>query len=123
MGPTATTGAAGGDMGSDAAGGRYDYGPGGGGDDGGGGGSDVDADVIADNFAFSPTEIEAPAGSELSVGNANATTPHTFTIDGTDVDVELEPMAVEDVTLDLEPGTYDFHCRFHASMTGTLTIA
>jgi plastocyanin len=120
-GPTTHTGSAGGDMGSDAGGGRYDYGPGGA--DGGSGSGDVDADVVADNYAFAPAVVEATAGSPLSVGNANGGTPHTFTIDGTDVDVELEPMAVEEVTLDLDPGTYDFHCRFHASMTGTLTIS
>lgn len=29
-----------------------------------------------------------------------------------------------EVTIDLEPGTYDFECRFHPSqMQGTLTVA
>ena len=122
MGPTAPgTGANGGDAGSDAGGGRYDYGPGGA--DGGDGGSGFETDLMADNYAFAPSEIEGAPGSELSVGNTNTETPHTFTVDGTAIDVELEPMAVEQVTLDLDPGAYDFHCRFHDSMTGTLTIA
>jgi plastocyanin len=122
--PTTPTAPTGGDMGSDAGGGRYDYGPGGadvGDGDGGSGG--LDADVVADNYAFAPSEVDASVGSTLPVGNANGGTPHTFTIDGTDVDVELAPMAIEEVTLDLDPGTYDFRCRFHASMTGTLTIS
>ena len=31
-------------------------------------------------------------------------------------------MDSEDVTIDLDPGSYDFICRFHAQMTGTLTV-
>jgi plastocyanin len=101
-------------------GGRYDYGGGGGGgNDEDGGGS---ATLQADNFAFSPTEVGTAAGSEITVANANEGTPHTFTVDGTDIDVELEPGETEEVTIGLDPGSYAFHCRFHASMTGTMTV-
>jgi plastocyanin len=118
-GPTAPEpGAMGGDMSADAGGGRYDYGTG-----GADGGGSVDADITADDYAFAPAELEVAAGSELSVGNASPGTPHTFTVDGTDLDVELDPMAIEVVAIELEPGTYDFRCRLHASMTGTLTVA
>ncbi len=125
-GTTASTGST-----DNGGGGRYDYGSGGGGgnDDSGmddSGGEDGDhaghVALTADNFAFAPTAIEAKAGSEISIENANAATPHTFTIDGTAIDLELSPGDVEDVTIDLDPGAYDFHCRFHASMTGTLTV-
>ncbi len=102
--------------------GRY-----GGGEDEGGGGEDEGGDggastVQANNFAFDPAELEIASGENLTLKNGNANTPHTFTIDGSDVDVELAPLAEEEATIDLEPGTYDFFCRLHPQMEGTLTV-
>jgi plastocyanin len=56
------------------------------------------------------------------VANANASTPHSFTVDGTSIDVTLDPGTVVSVHVNLDPGTYSFHCRYHASMTGSLTV-
>lgn len=78
--------------------------------------------VEANNFLFDPSELEVGSGDILTVRNANARTPHTFTVEGTDIDVELAPLSSEEVEVSLDPGTYDFHCRFHAEMTGTLTV-
>ncbi|HYG72575.1 MAG TPA: cupredoxin domain-containing protein, partial [Actinomycetota bacterium] len=100
--------------------GRY-----GGGGDEGGGGQDEGAGastVQANNFAFDPAELEIASGDNLTLRNGNANTPHTFTVDGSDVDVELAPLAEEEATIDLEPGTYDFFCRLHPQMEGTLTV-
>jgi plastocyanin len=119
-GPTASTG-----MGDDGTAGYGDAGSGygkGGGDDGGGG-SGAKIDVQANNFSFDPAELEFEAGEDIHVKNGNANTPHTFTVDGTDIDVRLDPLEEAEVTLDLDPGAYDFHCEFHPQMTGTLTIA
>jgi plastocyanin len=116
-GPT-TTGSGG--AGSDAGGGRYDYGTDDGGGDMGGGGS---VTLTADNFAFDPAQVELAAGTEISVKNANGSTPHTFTVDGTDIDLELDPGEVGSAALDLEAGEYAFFCRFHPQMTGTLTVS
>ena len=113
-GATAETGSTGNDTG------RY-----GGGGDGGDGGEDEGAGastVQANNFAFDPVELEIAPGEDLTLKNGNANTPHTFTIDGTDVDVELAPLAEEQATIDLERGTYDFFCRLHPQMEGTLTV-
>jgi plastocyanin len=108
-----------------SGGGRYDYGAGGAGgdDDQDGGGNQMDGEisVTASGFAFSPTELEVAAGTEILVENADAVA-HTFTIDGTDIDLELDPGDVEDAEIDLDTGSYGFHCRFHSSMTGTLTV-
>lgn len=112
-GATAETGSTGDDTGRYGGGGD-----GGGGEDEGGGASTVQAN----NFAFDPAELEIAPGENLTLKNGNANTPHTFTIDGTDVDVELAPLAEEDATIDLEPGTYDFFCRLHPDMQGTLTV-
>lgn len=96
---------------------------GGGEDDGGGGGSgSAAATVQVNNFLFAPSDIEVAAGAEIEVKNGNANTPHTFTVEGTDIDLELSPMDSEDVTIDLDPGSYDVICRFHGQMTATLTV-
>jgi plastocyanin len=78
--------------------------------------------VQADNFAFNPTTVSVESGEDLYLKNGNTTTLHTFTVEGTDIDVELAPLASDEVKVDLDPGTYDFHCRIHAQMTGTLTV-
>jgi len=105
--------------GGGAAGGGGDDG-GGGEDDGGGGSAAVTVQV--NNFLFAPSNIEVAAGSEIEVKNGNANTPHTFTVEGTDIDLELSPMDSEDVTIDVDPGSYDVICRFHGQMTATLTV-
>jgi plastocyanin len=104
--------------GGGAAGGGEDNG--GGEDDGGGGSAAVTVQV--NNFLFAPSDIEVAAGSEIEVKNGNASTPHTFTVEGTDIDLELSPMDSEDVTIDLDPGSYDVICRFHGQMSATLTV-
>jgi plastocyanin len=96
-------------------------GDGGGGEDDGGGGSAA-VTVQVNNFLFAPSNIEVAAGSEIEVKNGNANTPHTFTVEGTDIDLELSPMDSEDVTIDLDPGSYDVICRFHGQMSATLTV-
>lgn len=75
------------------------------------------------NFSFSPSTLEVASGDEITLENAAADTPHTFTVDDTDIDVELSPGASSSATIDLDPGEYAFHCRFHSQMTGTLTVA
>lgn len=104
--------------GGGAAGGGEDNG--GGEDDGGGGSAAVTVQV--NNFLFAPSNIEVAAGSEIEVKNGNANTPHTFTVEGTDIDLELSPTDSEDVTIDLDPGSYDVICRFHGQMSATLTV-
>ena len=128
----------GGACGSDGGGGGGPYGgggtspttgggaAGGGEDDGGGemdgGGGSAAVTVQVNNFLFAPSNIEVAAGSEIEVKNGNANTPHTFTVEGTDIDLELSPMDSEDVTIELDPGSYDVICRFHGQMTATLTV-
>ena len=120
----ATTGASSSTGSTDAAG-RY----GGSGDETGTTGEDHGTEasedgptVQANNFSFDPADVEVGSGEDLSLKNGNANTPHTFTVEGTDIDVELAPLATDEVTVDLDPGSYDFRCRFHAEMTGTLTV-
>ena len=85
-----------------------------------GGGTEV---VLVD-FAFQPSDVEVAAGSTLQLRNGSAQTPHTYTVRDQDVDVTLEALQSEEVTVDLDPGTYDVVCTFHEAqgMVGTLTV-
>ncbi len=76
------------------------------------------------NFQFTPTKITVSQGDAITVSNTNPSTPHTFTIDGTGIDVANVPQQSQDVTIDLAPGSYTFYCRFHRSqgMQGTLVV-
>jgi plastocyanin len=102
-----------------------DYGNGGGG--GNGGGSNAGPSVLTltqSNFVFSPSQITVKAGETITVNDSNPTTSHTFTVAGTNIDVTNGGGESQNVTIDLEPGSYDFFCRFHQSsgMTGTLVV-
>jgi plastocyanin len=78
--------------------------------------------VTANNFAFNPTEVTVASGDTITARNVNPITPHTFTVDGTDIDVSLSGGTQEDVMIDLDPGDYDFVCTIHGQMSGTLTV-
>ena len=99
---------------------------GGGGDGGGtggtggnGGGSTL---TMVDN-SFQPSDLSVSSGTELQLSNEGQA-PHTFTVEGGDIDEELEAGQRSSVTIDLDPGDYDFVCEFHEAqgMTGTLTV-
>ncbi|HEX9122241.1 MAG TPA: cupredoxin domain-containing protein [Actinomycetota bacterium] len=113
--------------GASSSGGRG-YGYGGGGSGGGGtqssgGGASV-ATIDQANFSFDPSKVSVTSGSTITVDNTTPSTPHTFTIKGSDVDITLDGGLSQDVEIDLAPGTYTFYCRFHESlgMKGTITI-
>lgn len=88
-----------------------------------GGGAQVT--VSLSEFAITPQDIEAPAGSTLLVTNDGAG-PHNLAVEGIQTP-DLNPG--EQATLDisgLAPGTYEVVCMVAgheaAGMTGTLTI-
>jgi plastocyanin len=121
-----STGAATGDTGA-TGGGRYGggYGSGGGmtGSTSTGGGSSV-LTLTQVNYQFTPAKITVKQGDTITVSDTNPSTPHTFTVTGTDIDVANDAMSAQDVTIDLAPGTYPFVCRYHEGqgMTGTLVV-
>ncbi len=74
--------------------------------------------------AFHPDCFTAKASQGITIVNEDSAT-HSFTISGSQVDVTIDAGQTfngEPVTGVLEPGTYDFFCRFHPSMTGTITV-
>lgn len=126
-GPTGATAAAGAtDSGDDpGAGSLYGGSNGMTGATGATGAKDADVSVSLNNYLFDPGTVKVGSGDVVAVRNANARTPHTFTVVGKDVDLELAPLTTETVTIDLAPGTYRLICRFHESlgMTATLKVS
>jgi len=96
---------------------------GGGGEAGGAGdGGGTSSTITMTDNEFVPSDPAIAAGEVELVNDGEA--PHTFTVEGSDVDVEVEAGASSTTTIDLEPGTYTLFCRFHRSqgMEGTLTV-
>ena len=90
----------------------------------GSGGAKTDVSAQVNNYLFMPKTVKVKSGDTLEVRNGNAKTPHTFTVVGEDVDLELAPLTSETTKIDLDPGTYQLICRFHEQlgMKGTLQV-
>ena len=91
----------------------------------GGGGAKADVSASVNNYLFMPKTVKVKSGDTIEVRNDNTRTPHTFTVVGEDVDLELAPQTSETATIDLEPGTYQLICRFHEQlgMKGKLQVS
>jgi len=81
-------------------------------------------DLEADDFYFEPTVLTGSPGQKLMIDIENeGSASHTFTIDGQDVDVTVEPgdRAEVEVTFP-QSGEIRFYCRFHEAqgMAGAL---
>jgi plastocyanin len=89
-----------------------------------GGGGDNEIQLVAANFAWDKTSLEMTAGSEVSVEVRNQDSArHSFTFEAASVDEVVD--GGEDATATFTApaaGSYEFHCRFHGSMTGTVTV-
>ena len=95
------------------------------------GGTDVSGtktfDISAQDFSFSPSELDGTAGQTLQVTVTNeGPSAHTFTIDSEQINVTLQPGQSQEVTVTFpQSGSVEFYCTFHVSsgMKGTLTVA
>jgi len=84
--------------------------------------ANADVSVSLNNYLFDPATVRVSSGDVVAVRNANAKTPHTFTVVGENVDLELAPLTTETTTIDLAPGTYQLICRFHESLGMKATL-
>jgi plastocyanin len=114
------------------------------GSDNGGGGSQspatggADAGCTADNavdltgddpfsltikdFAYDPSCFAAKSAAAITITNEDSVT-HTFTIDGTQVDVSIPAgETFNGESAGLAPGTYPFRCTIHPKITGTVIV-
>ncbi len=80
----------------------------------------------ASDFQFSPAQLQAAAGTTLTVKLTNSgKATHSFTIRELNVDAVVQPGQSMDVQVTPQTaGTLQFICRFHQSrgMVGTLTV-
>lgn len=89
---------------------------------GGGSGGGGSVTLTAADFAFSPDAVTAAAGDTIEFSNDDDA-KHSFTAEEAGIDEDAD--AGESVSIDLgdaEAGTYDFVCKYHPEMTGTLEI-
>jgi plastocyanin len=97
-------------------------GGGGDGNDDGGDGAAASSIVTMRDNAFVPTD-PVVTGGEIELVNEGES-PHTFTVEGEAVDLEVDAGQTVTETIDLAPGTYTLFCEFHRGqgMEGTLTV-
>ena len=96
---------------------------------GGGGGprecevSSESGHVQLEDFAFRPSCLQASPDATITLENTGDA-PHTFTVERTEVDVEVDPGRSAEARLSgAEPGTYAVTCTLHPQMEATLTVA
>ena len=78
------------------------------------------ATITIDNFKF--TDVTVPPSAQVTVVN-NDSAEHSVTSDTAGAfDVEVEGKKQVTFTAPTQPGTYPFHCTYHPSMHGTLTV-
>jgi len=75
-----------------------------------------------EGFAFNPGTIEIKAGTTVTWTN-NDSAPHTVTADdGSFQSGKMDQGATFSYTF-TEPGTYTYHCEYHANMTATVVVS
>jgi plastocyanin len=78
-------------------------------------------DAVIEGFAYMPGTIEISAGTTVTWTN-NDSAPHTVTDDGGAFQSgKMDQGATFSFTFDT-PGTYTYHCEFHANMTATVIV-
>ena len=74
------------------------------------------------DFAFRPDCLSVDAGATIALENTGDA-PHTFTIGGSDVDVNVDAGSSADASFaNVDPGTYAVTCTFHPQMEATITV-
>ena len=78
--------------------------------------------VEMDDFSYGPACIQADTGDTLALDNVGAA-PHTFTVDGTDVSVDVAAGTRGSVDLSgVAAGTYTVVCTYHPQMKATIEV-
>jgi plastocyanin len=80
-------------------------------------------DVTMTDFAYTPACVEASEGDMLTVVNSGET-PHTFTVTGVDLDVDVAAGASDELSLDgVTAGTtYEVICTYRPQMVAALKV-
>jgi plastocyanin len=89
-----------------------------------GGGGENEIQLTASGFAWDKTSLKMTAGSEVKVEVTNDdSAQHSFTFPDASVDQTIPGGENATVTFTAPAaGSHEFHCKFHGSMTGTVTV-
>jgi len=78
--------------------------------------------VEMDDFSYGPACVQVDAGSTLALENVGAA-PHTFTVEGTDVSVDVAAGTQGSADLSgVAAGTYTVVCTYHPQMKATIEV-
>ncbi len=79
--------------------------------------------VALEDFFFDPAEFSVTAGTDLELDNEGQA-PHTFTVQGEEIDVQVDAGQNGSATIDLAAGDYEVVCTFHEGqgMVATMTV-
>ncbi len=79
---------------------------------------------ISGNMSFSANPATMKVGQTVSWQNADTTTAHTATADGGAFNTgSVSPGATSAPIKMSTAGTFPYHCGFHSTMVGTLTVS
>lgn len=79
--------------------------------------------VIVKNLAFTPASVTIPVGGRVVWKFEDGSVPHTVTADANGFG--SAPNGLTSGSFDHvfgQAGTYDYHCDFHPTMKGTVTV-
>jgi len=83
-------------------------------------GTAADAVIQIKSFAYSGPDSVA-AGAKVTVTNLDSQA-HTLTADDGSFNAVVQPGTSVTFTAPTKPGKYTYHCNYHASMHGTLSV-
>ncbi|HEY1153314.1 MAG TPA: cupredoxin domain-containing protein [Pseudolabrys sp.] len=76
--------------------------------------------ITMDKVAFAPTAVSARVGDTLEWRNADFVA-HTATARDKSFDINVLPNKIGKLVLK-KAGKFDYYCRYHPTMTGTITV-
>ena len=90
----------------------------------GGEGGDEALELTVRDFSFEPTSLSVTAGEQATVRLVNeGQVVHNVTIDGTAVDVDVQPGRSVNLIFVPEAGTGAFRCKYHPDrMSGRFLV-
>ncbi len=89
---------------------------------GGGGGGGTTVTITVQDFQFANGDRTVTVGTKIVWTNAGSA-GHTVTSDGGMWAEQIIPSGSSTTAITFNTvGTFDYHCRFHPSMIGTITV-
>jgi plastocyanin len=83
----------------------------------------ADSEIVIQNFAFSPNQLEVKPGQSVTVTNKDSVT-HTLTSDsGLFNTGNIPGNSSIHFNAPTKPGTYEYRCSIHQFMTGTIVVS